>query len=265
MKDIIRGIFIGIGKVIPGVSGSIIAISLGVYEKAIDAINNLFKDKRNFYYLFKLAIGILFSLIFMGKIVLYFLNKNYLVTVFAFIGLIIGSMDEVLVNVKKKYWLLTIVSFLIISLLGFISLDNNVNISNKVIEFLYYCLAGVMDAFSTVIPGVSGTAILMIMGVYENIMEIFSNLFNIAYLCDNIKIILPFLLGMALGLFIFIKLVTYLFKNFYHQTYNSILGLLYGSIFIMLKTVNYTFPSIIVGIIIMCISYVIVKKINQLL
>lgn len=265
MKDIIKGIFIGIGKVIPGVSGSVIAISLGVYEKAITAINNIFKDKRNVFYLAKLAIGVLISLIFMSKIVLYFLNKNYLFTIFAFVGLILGSMDEVLVNVKKKYLPLTIISFLIISSLGFVSISNNVNISNETVQFLYYGLAGIMDAFSTVIPGVSGTAILMIMGVYETIMEIFSNLFNISFLCTNIKIILPFLLGMFIGLIAFIKLVTYLFKKFYHQTYNSILGLLYGSIFIMLKTVNYNFSSIIIGIIIMCISYFVVKKINQLL
>ena len=137
MKEILKGIIIGIGKIIPGVSGSVLAISLGIYEKAIYSFNNIFKDYRNIYFLLKIFIGVLIAIIFGSKIILYFLNNYYTLTIFAFVGLILGSMNEINKNIKVKYWYMTILSFLVISILGFLNISNQFTINNNVVISIY--------------------------------------------------------------------------------------------------------------------------------
>ena len=99
---ILKGIIIGIGKIIPGVSGSMLAISMGIYQKLIDSINNFFKyPKENLKFLIKIGIGIIISIIFFSNIILNCLNNYYLVTIFFFIGLIIGSLGDIKENISE--------------------------------------------------------------------------------------------------------------------------------------------------------------------
>ena len=96
MKNIIinllKGIVIGIGKIIPGVSGAVIAISLGVYEKGLEAITKI--NKENIKFLINIGSGIVISIILFSKLILYFMNNYYLPTMLLFIGLIIGGTFE---------------------------------------------------------------------------------------------------------------------------------------------------------------------------
>lgn len=90
----IKGVIIGIGKIIPGVSGSVLAMSLGIYEEAIKAINHFFKDiSRHFKFLFVVGLGIITSVVLTSNIIKYFLNHFYLPTMLLFIGLIIGGIS----------------------------------------------------------------------------------------------------------------------------------------------------------------------------
>lgn len=262
MKDIIKGMIIGIGKIIPGVSGSVIAISLGVYEKAINAALNIFKNKKNIYYLSKLLVGVLFSMVFMSKIIVYFLDKYYSYTIFLFIGLILGSMKEITNNVKKSYFYLTFISFFSVFLLGLVTSNKEIVIESSVFSFVYYFLSGIVDMMATIIPGISGTALLMLIGSYDKVMMLFSNLLNFNSLVSNIKIVVPFFLGLLFGLVISLKLVNFLFKKYYYQTYNIILGLLLGSIFVMLRSLEFNFFEVTIGFVFMTISFIIIKKIN---
>lgn len=264
MKDIIKGMIIGIGKIIPGVSGSVLAISLGVYERAVNAALNVFKSKKNVYYLFRLFIGVLFSMIFMSKIIIYFLDNYYSYTIFLFVGFILGSMKEITNNIKKNYFHFTFISFIIIFLLGLVTTNKEIVIENSFLSFAYYFISGIVDMVATIIPGISGTALLMLIGSYDKVMLLFSNLLNFDLFFSNIRTVIPFFIGLLLGLIGSLKLVDFLFKKYYHQTYNVILGLLLGSIFIMLKTCEFTFLSTIIGLGITVISYIVIKKINLL-
>ena len=114
MKNILKGFIIGIGKIIPGVSGAILALSLGVYDKSIYYINNFkYNKKESLKYLLPLAIGIILSIIFFSKIINYLLDKYYVLTMLFFIGLIIGTIPSTLKEVNKKNYYLVIISFLI--------------------------------------------------------------------------------------------------------------------------------------------------------
>ena len=132
IKDILIGFIIGLGKIIPGVSGSVLAITLGVYERLIKAINNIFKDINNIYYLSKIGIGIIISIVFFSRIITYLLSNYYTYTIFVFVGLILGSMKEITINTKLKYWYLTLLSFFIIVLFGLISINNGTNYNTTI-------------------------------------------------------------------------------------------------------------------------------------
>lgn len=256
MKDILIGIIIGIGKIIPGVSGSVLAITLGVYEKIINSINNIFKSYHNVYYLGKIGIGVIISIIFLSRIIMYFLNNYYLYTIFVFIGLILGSIKEITINIKKKYWYLSLLSFIVIIVLGLINIKSSSN-------SYHYLISGFIESISSIIPGISGTALLMLIGTYNSVIEIFSNIYSISYIIENVGVIIPFIIGILLGTLVSIKIISFMFKNYKSNMYNIILGLLFGSIFIMLKSCDYSISSFIIGVILLIISYICIKKVNH--
>ena len=257
IKDILIGFIIGLGKIIPGVSGSVLAITLGVYEKIIYSINNIFKDYNNIYYLGKIGIGIIISIVFFSRIIIYLLSNYYTYTIFVFVGLILGSIKSITNNTKFKYFYLTVLSFIFIVILGLI----NINCTNHN-GIIYYLLSGFIESVSSIIPGISGTALLMLIGTYNMVINIFSNIININYLICNLNIVIPFIIGILLGLVISIKTIEYLFSKYKELTYNIILGLLLGSIFIMLKGCNYS-SNMFISLILLIISYISIKKVNH--
>ena len=136
MKLILKGIIIGIGKIIPGVSGSVLAISLGVYESSISCITNFFKDiKYNIKYLGLLGIGIIISITCLSKIIVYCLDNYYIYTMFLFIGLIVGSSNLKLKN--KKYNYISLITFSLVLAFGLISQNNQIVFSSSIIKFIY--------------------------------------------------------------------------------------------------------------------------------
>ena len=259
----IKGVIIGIGKILPGVSGSMLAISMGVYEKIINAINNLFKDfNKNSVFLFKISLGILFSIILLSRLILSVINYDYSACIFFFAGLIIGSINEVKKEVSSNNLLIILFFFIIMLILGSISINNSFKTENEVFNFLYYMLVGFIDAITMVIPGISGTAVLMIIGAYEKILYCFSNILNI----NCFVILIPFFIGLLLGTIMTVKLVSYLFKNYKSKTFAAIYGITLSTIIIMLKNGilncnNYV--DIILCLFLLSLGYFISKKINS--
>lgn len=219
MALFIKGIIIGLGKIIPGVSGSLLAIRLNVYEDMIYSINNLFLDfRKNILFLTKLVLGILLAIILGSHIIMYFLEHYYLITRVVFLLLISSGVPMVLKEVSSYY--LSLISFLLyISLLFLpqLSLFNN------------YYFMGFLEAFTTIVPGISGTALFMSFGLYEELLLLFSNI----YLLEFNKLI-PFCIGLLLGGLILIRFIAQCFKKYRGKTYSVILGLLVGSIISML-------------------------------
>ena len=131
---------------------------------------------------------------------------------------------------------------------------------------IYLIIIGFIDAVCMIVPGISGTAILMMLGSYKMLIIVLSNLTNINHIVYNLSIIIPFIIGLAIGIILTIKIVNYLFKYHYTKTYNIILGFLLSSILYMaitaLKQIN-TIIDIIVSIPLFIIGYIIRKKINH--
>lgn len=262
-----KGIIIGLGKIIPGVSGSMLAISMGIYQKLIDSINDFFKDiKKNFMFLFKIGIGVLASIVFFSKVILKCLNDYYIVTVFLFIGLIIGSFKDINKEINNRNNKAITITMCITILLGMISVNNEFDIHNGFIKFMYFIFVGFVDALTMVIPGISGTATLMMIGAYDQLMFIFSRLLDFTVFIDNFMVMLPFCIGMSIGIIFTAKLIKYLFKNYKDDTYSVIMGFSISSIVLMaIKCINssYTLLNLIFAFIMLFIGVFISKKINH--
>ena len=104
--------------------------------------------------------------------------------------------------------------------MGLINVNSEFNIENSIIKFFYFIFVGFTDALTMVIPGISGTATLMMIGAYNTLMNTFSNLLDLTFFVDNFLIILPFCIGMSLGIVLTVKFINYLFKHHKNNTYN---------------------------------------------
>ena len=257
---VIKGLIIGLGKIIPGVSGGVLAIALGIYEKGLEAISHFFrKPTQNMKFLSFLGLGILISIVLMSKVIRFSLNNYYLPTMLLFVGLIAGGLPVLFEKIKKQYKSLNIL--LLILSFGILTLIFNLNNQETIINnsgFSFLVLMGIIDAFTMVVPGVSGTAILMLFGAYDTIIGTLSNITNFSMIMNNLEILLPFIIGMIIGIIVFVNVMTFLFKKYNIAMYFIIIGLAMSSTIIMVfQSFNqpYTKTDILFGLILFMFGY----------
>ena len=163
LSNFIKGIFIGSGAILPGISSGVICMVLGLYEKLLNSILSFFKDiKNNFKFLFPIASGILVGIIIFSNILLYCFNIIPCQTKSLFIGLLLGSIYLLAIsNIEKKSYKdnkRQYITFLICFLfgLGLIYLENIINTNNEYIpnEFsaLFLILSGIFMSIGIVVP-----------------------------------------------------------------------------------------------------------------
>lgn len=260
---IIKGFIIGLGKIIPGVSGSLLAFSLGVYNKAILAINNFFKDlKNNIIFLGTLGLGVVLAILFGSRLIIYFLDKYYLYTLILFIGLICGTIPTFTKDVqltKIKNLLYVFIPIILVFIIANFQIKTEFIPHDNIISYLYIIVLGFLDAATMIIPGISGTATFIMLGSYNFILQLFSKPFN------NLIYTSLFIIGVVLGIFLISKLIAYLLKNYKDKLYLIIFGFSISTIVFMIsKVVNFLnilnfIPCIILFILGFVISYVLEK------
>jgi len=273
IKLILKGFVVGLGKIIPGVSGAMLAITMGVYERGLRAVSNIFKEfRQHFKFLLYLGIGIVLSLIVGGKAVVYCLDKFYLPTMLLFIGMIIGGIKPLFKEIKEEkiktkniiVSLTVVVVLLIVSLLDF-GQDKSSYVKG-IPAFFTFFLGGILDAAATVIPGISGTALLMILGYYNIIMSAFGDLLNIGNLANNMFVLIPFGLGMVCGIYVIAKIINYLFSHHKTTTYYAIIGFACVSVLILLSQTfanTYNIFEIIISLILLAVGYLVSRKLDN--
>ena len=146
------------------------------------------------------------------------------------------------------------------------SFSNNILGGNKYINFFILFLAGLADAFASIFPGISGTALLIFMGVYEVIMVTLGSITNFSLLYENIMVLIPFSFGMLIGFLIFAKLINYLFKNYEEKTYAFIIGICIMSLLFLINmafNLDYNITDLVYGFIFLFLGYLLSRKLDH--
>ncbi len=221
MTNFLKGIVVGLGAIAPGLSGSVLLVIFGLYQKTITAISTIFSDfKRNLQFLIPLAGGIGIGIVLFSKLVDYLLMTFEMQTRFAFLGLILGSIPLFYHEVKKqgfhkKYYLLIAAA----CLGGTILFDFNKDLFPVVTDpSLPQCIVlGIAVAASYIVPGVDSAAILSALGLYQLWVHALATL--------NFEILIPAMVGAAGGVLVVSALIDHLIKTCYTPTFSVIFGL----------------------------------------
>ena len=267
------GILMGIADAIPGISGGTIALLLGIYEELIGSISNfninLFRNlkkkgikycwnKINGNFLISLISGVLLSLVSFVKIFSILIERYPLFIWSFFLGLILATLFVINRNIKK--W--DIANFILIFIFAFLTIllsIINPSISEN-INLFYILICGIIASSAMILPGISGSLILVILGVYTLIINALNNL--------EYNIILVFLIGCLIGIINFSKIIKWLFHNFRDYTFSIMLGLVIGSIYTVWPwrksltdevTNEYIFLSVVITILGFAVIYALEK------
>ena len=229
-----KGVFMGIADAIPGISGGTIALLLGIYEELIRSISELklslffelkkgfnpFWKKLNGNFLLALISGIGISLISFVKISANFLESFPLFIWSFFLGLIFATVNVIYKLIKQ--WSGLNFFFLIISIIFSYFLSSFSIYETDEISLLYILFSGLIASSAMILPGISGSLILVILGVYAYLIKSLDNL--------EMIVIFTFISGALIGLLGFSRILKYLFNKHRDITYTIMLGLVIGSI-----------------------------------
>lgn len=278
LVDLIKGVFVGIANVIPGVSGGTMAVSFGIYDKLLNAISSLLKSfKKSFLTLLPIILGMAIGVVGFTYIIPWLLANFPFATSCAFTGLIIGGIPAILRSLKdgwqseeKKSLLVNILVFLILLAIAmamvFLNGDSESGIaltaSAGMIVKIFFM--GVIASATMVIPGVSGSLVLMILGYYFGVINSVKQFvealrtLNLQGMLNQLYILIPFAIGCVLGIFFISKLISYLLKHFVSATFSGIFALVASSPISIFYKVNQEYSmngtsvvSIIVGVVLL--------------
>lgn len=250
---VFKGMLIGLANIIPGVSGGTMMVSMRIYDTIIYSVNHLFKEfKKCIMLLLPFAVGMV-AAILLGAFGLEAAFENFpLPTNALFIGLILGSVPLIFNQVKSDGLgknktavsaVIFFIFFAIVVLLKVFEAENSVDISISFGNILLFFVLGVIASATMVIPGVSGSMILKTLGYYEPIVTkgitgLTSALVSgdWANVLHNGAILLPFGIGIIVGIFAIAKLIEVLIRKWKGYTYSAILGMVLASPIVILMS-----------------------------
>ncbi len=234
----LKGMAMGAANVIPGVSGGTIALITGIYERLINAIKSFDLQALKFLLQFKwrafarhtdlafvlpVGLGLIAAVLSLAKLFSY-LFVHYPVFIWAyFFGLVLASVYYVGKTVDRWYWP-TYISFVIGAIIAIVITILHPAVENSNPWYLF--LNGIIAIISMILPGLSGSFVLILLGNYQLVaIEAINNF--------NLKIIIPFALGAGIGLLAFSHILSWLFKRYRNQTIALLTGFILGSLSIL--------------------------------
>lgn len=287
MKNIIlviKGFIMGIANIIPGVSGGTLALTMGIYENFIGAISHFFSNlKENIKFLLPIFIGIGLSLLTMSNVITASFNKYPIPTTLFFMGLVIGGIPMLFSKIKgtkevKKpiSYVILFLTFLLVMVLAFSKeifggTLGNADFSNlNILGYLNLTLIGTIAAATMVIPGVSGSLVLMLLGFYFPIVNVIKELTHFNNIGSNILIAGFFGVGVLIGIVLIAKLIEWLLAKFETFTYFGVIGFIIASVLAIpvsvyheVSNIVYTVPQVIIGIIFLILGGVVGYKLGD--
>lgn len=269
---ILKGIVLGTSFILPGVSGGVLSVVMGIYDKLIEAVSHFYESwanfKKYFNFLFFLGVGGIISVLILTNVIEFALNKIPVITILLFVGLIVGGVPQLFNKIKNEVSFGNILlMFIGIGLLVIMSFTTggagNQVIDTSLISMIKMFGIGVLSSATIVIPGVSGSFLLMVIGYYEPLLRIVNEITSFTNLYNNIIVMIPLGIGLVLGAILIARVIDFCLKKYPVKTYYVIIGFVIASIievFLSVFEYSYTIPTIIVGLILMVFSSLIVYK-----
>ena len=280
LKNICKGMLIGIANIIPGVSGGTMAVSMGIYDRLISCISHPFKDfKNNLLFLIPIALGMGIAIIASAFGIDYLFEAFPLQTNLLFIGLIMGSLPAIYGKVKTVTMRIGHISAAVIFFIEVVGMalmngsgGGYVTLESTVTGIVLLFLVGVLASATMVIPGVSGSMMLLLLGYYNPILDTIKAFFvavlgfDFPSLFSTMLILVPFGIGVLVGMVVIAKVIEIVFERYPTYAYWAIIGLLFGSpIAILLVGTFYeiTFVGVVTGIIALACGLFISNKLGE--
>ena len=251
--DVVRGAVIGVSNIIPGVSGGTMAVSMGIYDRVIYAVNQLFRQfKKSFREILPILIGVLIGLFAFAALIGSLLGTNSdeipgtrLPTNFAFIGLILGGLPAIYKRVNMREakipGLILFLFFLaLVVVLPLLNPPEVRTVDHSLGTALLMIPLGAIASTTMVIPGVSGSMILMLLGYYNSVINAMNDLRGRDW--SSLMILAPYAIGLVLGIVFIAKLMNYLLREHSALTFCAIFGLVVGSPVTLLMQNRECFP-----------------------
>ena len=280
IKNILKGMVIGIANIIPGVSGGTMMVAMGIYDKLIHCITHIFKEfKKSVLFLLPIAIGMGIAVIG-GSLGIEALFANFpLQANLLFIGLIVGGLPAIWKKVKGKsirfgHILSFIVFFALVVVMAFLGEKEGyaVDLSFSVVNVLKLFAVGLVAAGTMVIPGVSGSMVLLLLGYYNPIVSAINDFlealtaFDMEGILTGIGILAPFGIGVVAGVLVIAKIIEIIFNKCPLYAYWAIIGLIVASpiaIIAMATIPAITVLNVITGLVALCGGVFIAMKLGE--
>ncbi|MCI5579658.1 MAG: DUF368 domain-containing protein [Oscillospiraceae bacterium] len=261
LKYFISGIVFGIANVIPGVSGGTMLVVFGVFDKITEAISGVKKIFHNLGFLITFGLGAGAGILLSAKVIGKLFSIFAIQTNMLFIGLILGGIPLIVKigTSEKKVKPLCIVPFLIsMAVVVVLSVLEKMDIftmsAESVTGFdmifsLKMVVCAAIAAVTMIIPGISGSFMMMLLGVYETIIGALNTL--------NFYVIIPFAIGALIGIIFGAKLISILIKKNKLMVYSAITGMVIGSVYAILPDgfgfnlqTGYGFAFMLIGVLV---------------
>ena len=239
--DLIKGLAIGVAFIIPGVSGGTMAVLLNLYDKIINSINNLTKKFfESFKILLPIALGAVLAILICWYPFKLAFEHIMIVMVTLFAGFILGGMpgifDEVKgVKVKPVHIVAMIISIIFAVGLGVLSVLFELNIQSLYDSrpwwlYILVLLAGIISSFALVMPGISGSMILIVLGFYTPTLNLIDNFLAWTDVWASISILATLAVGVVIGVLLASKIIAFFLNRFRTGTFYAIIGIIIGSL-----------------------------------
>lgn len=233
-KNIYRGLMMGISDLIPGVSGGTVALILGIYDNLLKAINGFFSRdwKKQLGFLVPLGIGIGGALLLFSRLIEYLLANHVVPTQFFFIGLVLGVLpflareSGMKRNFRPIHYVILVIIGIALAATAFLNPSDSEPIrelTGSKAVFLFF--SGWLGSMAMLLPGVSGSFVLLLLGAYSTAIAALSNL--------NLPIIAVIGAGVIVGFIVSSRIIHYLLNTFPSLMYAVIIGLIAGSVFVI--------------------------------
>ncbi len=276
----LKGIVVGVANIIPGVSGGTIAVIVGVFDRLVEAVNTLFKKfKSNMLFLIPLGLGAAAGIVGLSRLIGFCLEEYPIQTNFFFVGLVAGSIPLIYKKAahrngngeespKSHFSPLYIIPFV----LGAAAVIVLAIVQTYVIKdsggeaavsamsaaaFFQYLFGGAIASIAMVVPGISGSLVMVLIGLYDKVLGVIAGLTHFSdkdLFIHSLLCAIPIGLGILIGIFTVAKLIEFLMKRYHQATYFAIFGLMTGSLAALL--ISMELYAVSFTVLMICISAV---------